>query len=86
MDAKERITALRAEIDRHNKAYYELNRPLVGDFEFDGMMRELRELETNYPELASGDSPTQKVGGRAGATFEPVTHAPPLESLNDVFS
>jgi DNA ligase (NAD+) len=86
MDAKERITHLRAEINRHNRAYHELNKPLIGDFEFDGLMRELRSLEAENPEHASGDSPTQTVGGRAGASFAPVTHSPPLESLNDVFS
>jgi DNA ligase (NAD+) len=86
MDAKDRMESLRAEIELHNRAYHENDAPLISDFEYDALTRELRELESANPELISPDSPTQRVGGRAGPSFEPVTHSPPLESLNDVFS
>jgi DNA ligase (NAD+) len=77
---------LRAELARYAESYHDHDVSLVTDFEYDALMRRLRELESLHPELASPDSPTQKVGGRAGASFEPVTHSPPLQSLNDVFS
>ncbi|MDR2357334.1 MAG: NAD-dependent DNA ligase LigA [Oscillospiraceae bacterium] len=86
MDAKDKIARLRAEIERHNTAYHDMDAPLISDFEYDALTRELRELEAANPEMITADSPTQKVGGRAGPSFAPVTHSPPLESLNDVFS
>ncbi|MDR1589487.1 MAG: NAD-dependent DNA ligase LigA [Oscillospiraceae bacterium] len=86
MDIKEKIVRLRTEIAAHNRAYHEMDSPLISDFEYDALTRELRELEAANPGLITPDSPTQKVGGRAGASFDPVTHSPPLESLNDVFS
>lgn len=84
MDIRREIETLRAEIRAHNRAYYDNDSPTVSDFEYDALMRRLRELEAAHPELSDGDSPTMRVGGTAA--FSPVTHIVPLESLNDVFS
>lgn len=61
-EAKERIEKLRAELERHNHSYYVLNAPTVSDFEYDMMMKSLESLEKEFPQFASADSPTQKVG------------------------
>jgi len=60
MSVEERIEALRAEINKHNKLYYENDAPVISDFEYDRLLRELEELEEEYPELIVPDSPTQK--------------------------
>jgi len=60
--AKERVERLRAEINRHNYLYYVLNTPEISDAEYDRLMKELRDLEEQYPELITPDSPTQRVG------------------------
>ena len=86
MNAKEEAAELRRKIDEYNYAYHVLDRPLVEDYEFDALMRRLRELESAHPELMTPDSPTQRVGGRPSAAFSPVVHEVPLESLNDVFT
>ena len=82
----ERATALRAELDRHNKLYYVDNRPELGDQEFDALMRELQDLEAAHPELRTGDSPTQRVGGAPVDGFEQVVHDPPMLSLDNTYS
>jgi len=81
-----RIQALREDIERHNFQYYVLDAPLVSDAEYDRLFRELQELEAAYPELASADSPTQRVGGAAADTFAPVEHRVPMLSLNNAFA
>ncbi|NCC69685.1 MAG: NAD-dependent DNA ligase LigA, partial [Clostridia bacterium] len=86
MDAQTEIAKLRDELSRHGKAYYDLDAPIISDFEYDALMRRLIELEDQYPELKSPDSPTQHIGGKALPQFSSVRHAVPLESLNDVFS
>ena len=86
MDVKQQIEALRAEIMEHNRHYYDEDAPVISDFEYDALMRQLEELEAAHPEFYSPTSPTQKVGGTAKSSFAPVTHEVPLESLNDVFS
>lgn len=86
MSTSERIEALRAEINRHNKLYYEDDAPVISDFEYDKLLRELEELEAENPELVSADSPTQRVGGKAKSSFAPFEHEYPLQSLLDVFS
>lgn len=80
------IEALREELIRHNKAYYDDDAPTISDFEYDAMMRRLIALEEANPELITPDSPSQRVGGTVSRQFEPVRHEVPLESLNDVFS
>ena len=86
MDAREEIAGLRRQISEHNRNYYDLDAPTISDFEYDALMRRLKELEEQNPELRTPDSPTQRVGGSALAAFAPVQHDVPLESLNDVFS
>ena len=86
MDFKQEIEHLRREIEKNSHLYYDLDAPLISDFEYDAMMRRLEELEAEHPELVTPDSPTQHVGGQAMSSFAPVTHEAPLESLTDVFS
>ena len=85
-DIKREIDALRAEIEEHNRHYYDEDAPIISDFEYDALLRRLEELESAHPEYYDPNSPTQHVGGTAKSTFAPVTHEVPLESLNDVFS
>ena len=77
---------LRAEIERHNYHYYLLDTPLVSDAEYDRMFRQLQQLESEHPELAGPDSPTQRVGAAPLPQFEQVTHRTPMLSLNNAFS
>ncbi|MBQ8930660.1 MAG: NAD-dependent DNA ligase LigA [Oscillospiraceae bacterium] len=86
MDIRQQIESLRAEIEKHNHSYYDLDAPTISDFAYDALMRQLKALEKEHPELIVPDSPTQRVGGTAQSTFAPVVHEVPLESLNDVFS
>lgn len=86
MDALGQITALREKLRYHNEKYYNEDAPEISDYEYDMMQRELRALEAAHPEFADADSPTQRVGGMASGRFAKVTHAYPLESLQDVFS
>ena len=86
MDAREQISALREKLRYHNDKYYNQDAPEISDYEYDMMQRELRALEAAHPEFADPDSPTQRVGGTASGRFAKVTHAYPLESLQDVFS
>lgn len=78
---------LKAEIARHSSLYYDADQPEIPDYEFDALMRQLKEAEAEHPEWITTDSPTQKVGGTTGkSTFEKVTHKTPMLSLQDVFS
>lgn len=86
MDAKHKISALRRELEIHNRNYYVYDAPTISDFEYDRMMRQLIDLEEANPELVTPNSPTQRVGGKALEQFDKVVHEVPLESLNDVFS
>jgi DNA ligase (NAD+) len=80
--AAERVRELRAEIERHNHAYYVLDAPTVPDAEYDRLFRELVELENAHPDLLSADSPTRRVGGKPLAQFEPVHHDVPMLSIH----
>ena len=86
MDAREEIRLLTQTLNEANYRYYVLDDPTMPDFEYDAKLRRLEELEAAHPELAAADSPTKRVGGEALSQFEKVTHAVPLESLQDVFS
>ncbi len=77
----DRARQLRAEIERLDHHYYVLDAPLVPDAEYDRLFRELQALETQYPELATTDSPTQRVGGKALDAFAPVRHVVPMLSI-----
>jgi DNA ligase (NAD+) len=81
MNAVQRIAQLRAEIERHNHAYYVLDAPTIPDAEYDKLFRELQALETQHPELRTPDSPTQRVGGKVLEGFTPVRHAVPMLSI-----
>src|SRR3989337_4483787 len=77
------IRDLRREIDKHNYQYYVLDDPLISDAEYDKLFRRLLELEKQYPELASPDSPTQRVGAPPLDKFNTVQHTLPMLSLNN---
>jgi len=77
-----RARELRAEIARHDHAYYVLDSPTIPDAEYDRLFRELQELERQYPELLTADSPTRVVGGKPLAQFEPIRHDVPMLSIH----
>ncbi|MFM8715909.1 MAG: DNA ligase LigA-related protein, partial [Spartobacteria bacterium] len=84
--ATERVQELRAQIERHNRLYYEHAAPEISDREFDAMLRELSDLEQAHPELASEDSPTRRVGGRPLEEFASAAHIVPMQSLDNTYS
>ena len=86
VDAQKRVAELTEIIEYHNNLYYNQDEPEISDFEYDMLLRELEDLEAEFPDLKLPDSPTNKVGGSAGAKFSPVTHAVVMESLHDSFS
>ena len=83
---KQRIEELRAQINYHNYRYYVLDSPEISDAEFDELMRELKRLEAEHPELITPDSPTQRVGAAPVEEFGVVEHPIPLLSLGNAFS
>ncbi|MEY5146817.1 MAG: hypothetical protein RL224_1131, partial [Actinomycetota bacterium] len=83
---RERVSELVDLINKHRAAYYQSNTSLISDADYDKLMRELEQLEAKYPELITGDSPTQTVGGEASSTFAPVKHLERMMSLDNVFS
>ena len=80
------LSQLKKEIQEHNRRYYVEDSPSVSDYEYDMLMRRLKEIEKEHPELITSDSPTQRVGGQALSAFESVRHEIPMDSLQDVFS
>lgn len=85
-EARARAEQLTSELNYHNDRYYNHDDPVISDYEYDAMLRELEDLEARYPALVSPSSPTQRVGGSRGAKFSPVVHSIPMESLHDSFS
>jgi DNA ligase (NAD+) len=85
-EAKLRVEELRDQIRYHDYRYYVLNQPEISDAEYDELMRELRALEEEFPELVTPDSPTQRVGGQPSELFAPVQHLAPMLSLDNAFS
>lgn len=85
-EAGVKIDKLVKELNYHNDRYYNHDDPVISDYEYDAMLRELENLEAEFPELVAPDSPTQKVGGSKGEKFSPVVHTVPMESLHDSFS
>ena len=83
---KKEINDLRTTLRYHSDRYYNDDAPEIEDYEYDMMMRRLKELEEKYPEFDTPDSPTKRVGGKADNTFESVTHTVRMESLQDAFS
>lgn len=84
--AKEKIDQLTKELKFHNYRYYVLADPVISDREFDRMLRELEDLENQYPEYRHSDSPTISVGGEVTKEFNSVTHAVPMLSLGNTYS
>lgn len=84
--AQQRILELRRVIEYNNRLYYDQDAPELEDFEYDALNRELKELEAQFPQLITPDSPTQHVGGTPSGKFAKVTHAVKMESLQDAFS
>lgn len=82
-EARTRVNALRKEIEINTKLYYADDAPQISDAAFDSLMRELRELESEYPELLTPDSPTQRVGGYVVERFAPVKHDQRIYSLDN---
>ena len=84
-DAKKRAEELRPLLQYYTKKYFD-DEQVVSDYEYDMLMRELKNIEKEYPELITKDSPTQRVGASIKKGFEKITHEVPLQSLQDVFS
>ena len=90
-DVQEKYTKLRNEIEYHNNLYYNEDNPLISDMEYDALMRELKQLEQEYPELLKNEkngesSPTEKIGGTASEKFSKVRHRVPMLSLSNTYN
>jgi len=83
---QKRIITLRAEIRKHNYQYHVLNTPLISDYEYDQLLRDLQALEADHPGLITSDSPTQRVGGKVRDGFVRVPHPVPILSLSNAYS
>ena len=84
--AKVLAEKLRKQIRGHEYLYYVSDEPKISDAEFDRLMERLKKIETEFPELATADSPTQRVGGAPRDGFQTVRHARPMMSLDNAFS
>ena len=85
-EIEKKIKELRQILRYHSDRYYNDDAPEIEDYEYDMMMRDLKNLEEKYPEYDTPDSPTKKVGGKADNSFESVEHSVRMESLQDAFS
>jgi len=85
-DVAARIDKLRETLRHHEHLYYVLDQPEISDAEYDALMRELRDLETQHPELLTPDSPTQRVGGKPREGFIKVAHSSPMLSLDNALN
>ena len=81
-----RLKELHTQLNKYNHQYYVLDQPSVPDAEYDRLMQELIKIESEYPELITADSPTQRIGGVALEAFDKVTHTTPMLSLANAFS
>jgi len=86
MNIEEKIKQLREELHQHNYNYYALDKPVISDYEFDMMLKELQELENKHPEFFDVNSPTQRVGGTVTKNFKTVVHDYPMFSLANSYS
>src|SRR5689334_7432533 len=84
--AKARHATLADEIRAHDYRYYVEANPIISDREYDKLYRELKDLELEFPDLATSDSPTQRVGGEPIKAFHPVQHIVPMMSLDNTYS
>jgi DNA ligase (NAD+) len=85
-DVEKKIEALREKIRHHEHLYYVLDDPTISDAEFDQLMQQLKALESEYPSLATPDSPTQRVGGKPREGFVKVPHSSPMLSLDNTYN
>ncbi len=85
-DTKKEIEALREKIRHHEYLYYVLDQPEIDDATFDKLMRQLKDLEAEHPELLIADSPTQRVGGKPREGFVKVPHSSPMLSLDNTYN
>lgn len=90
-EVQEKYTKLRNEIEYHNNLYYNEDNPIISDMEYDALMRELKQLEQEYPELLKNEengesSPTEKIGGTASEKFSKVRHRVPMLSLSNTYN
>jgi DNA ligase (NAD+) len=83
---KDRIEELRKQIRHHEYLYYVLDQPAISDYEFDQLMRELKALEEQHPDLITPDSPSQRVGGQPAKEFPTYTFSRPMMSLENAYS
>ena len=81
-----KINVLRDELHEHNYKYYIDDSPIISDYEFDMKLKELQELELQYPQFLDSNSPTQRVGGQITKSFENVPHKFPMYSLSNTYS
>jgi len=85
-DVARKIEKLRQELRRHEHLYYVLDKPEIGDAEYDALMNELKKLEAVHPELVTSDSPTQRVGGKPAEGFKKAQHSRPMLSLDNAYN
>ncbi len=81
-----RAESLRAQIEHHNQRYHGLDDPEISDADYDELVKDLRQIEADFPELITPDSPTQRVAGRRNEAFAPVVHRVPMMSLDNAFT
>ena len=86
MKIKQRIYYLRDEINKHNHRYYVLDKPIITDFEFDILLKELESLEKENPQYYDSNSPTNRVGGDSLESFNSFNHKYPMLSLGNTYS
>ncbi len=84
--AAKRVNELRETIEYHNRKYYIEDSPVISDYEFDMLLKELSDLESSFPELITPDSPTRRVGGAPIKEFRPVRHISPMLSLDNTYN
>jgi DNA ligase (NAD+) len=86
MTSKDSIQALREELNKHNYNYYVLDNPTISDYEFDLQLKQLQDLENQYPEYDDDSSPTQRVGGKITKNFKTIPHEYRMYSLDNSYS
>lgn len=86
MNPQERIADLRTALHEHNHRYYILDQPCISDFEFDQLLKELEQLESQFPEFYDENSPTMRVGGSIVKSFDTVVHQYPMLSLGNTYN
>src|SRR5580698_3472943 len=84
--AAKRVEELRAEIRKHDHAYFVLDKPTIADYDYDQLFQKLKDLEAAHPELITDDSPTQRVGGEPVGQFEKTKHRRAMVSLANSYS